>query len=178
MQQSVKDRIRQFIQAKGINERRFCQIIGVSPSYVSSMRKSIQPDKISSIAEVFPDLNIGWLLTGNGSMIKTGSIKTGDINIGNVKNAGGNYGIIGKGNGNIVNNVNASGYEKVAISPGGVKLNSGIQGCQDVWGVDELVKEYNALKEMVKLLEEKCAAKDETIQAQRTIIELLRAKKE
>lgn len=35
------------------------------------MRKSIQPDKISNIAAVYPDLNTGWLLTGEGEMLRT-----------------------------------------------------------------------------------------------------------
>jgi hypothetical protein len=34
------------------------------------MRKSIQPDKVESIALNFPDLNVGWLLTGEGLMLK------------------------------------------------------------------------------------------------------------
>jgi len=34
------------------------------------MRVSIQPDKISSIALKFPELDTGWLLTGEGSMLK------------------------------------------------------------------------------------------------------------
>lgn len=34
------------------------------------MRVSIQPDKLKSIAINFPKLDIGWLLTGEGSMLK------------------------------------------------------------------------------------------------------------
>ena len=34
------------------------------------MRVSIQPDKLKSIAINFPRLDIGWLLTGEGSMLK------------------------------------------------------------------------------------------------------------
>ena len=37
------------------------------------MRKSIQPDKIKSIAIEFPELNTEWLLTGEGEMLKTGA---------------------------------------------------------------------------------------------------------
>lgn len=43
---------------------------GLSVWYVRAIRKSIQPDKISSIALAFPELNTGWLLTGEGEMLK------------------------------------------------------------------------------------------------------------
>ena len=33
------------------------------------MRKSIQPDKAEKIASSFPDLNITWLMTGEGDML-------------------------------------------------------------------------------------------------------------
>ena len=33
------------------------------------MRKSIQPDKAEKIASSFPDLNITWLMTGDGDML-------------------------------------------------------------------------------------------------------------
>ena len=34
------------------------------------MRVSIQPEKVLMIAKQFPDLNTGWLLTGEGEMLK------------------------------------------------------------------------------------------------------------
>lgn len=169
MQQSVKDRVRQFIKAKGINERRFCQMIGVSPSYVSSMRKSIQPDKISSIAEAFPDLNTGWLLTGDGDMMKVGDVSfSGNAsNKGIVGNAGGN---------NIVNNVNAYGYEKIIKPDGTLVLELAKPNSKNVVGAQEIVMEYNTLQAKIKLLEEKCAAKDETIQALKITVDVLSSK--
>lgn len=47
----------------------FSRRIGVSAAYITSMRKSIQPDKAERIKEEFPDLDIDWLLTG----VKTSS---------------------------------------------------------------------------------------------------------
>jgi phage repressor protein C with HTH and peptisase S24 domain len=53
----------------------FGRRIGVSSAYITSMRKSIQPDKVEKIKEEFPDLDIDWLLTGvkddNSPPIKT-----------------------------------------------------------------------------------------------------------
>ena len=42
----------------------FSRRIGVSSAYITSMRKSIQPDKVERIKEEFPDIDIDWLLTG------------------------------------------------------------------------------------------------------------------
>jgi hypothetical protein len=69
----VKERIREFIKYKEISERLFCRKIGVSSTYVNSIRESIQPDKIQSISMQFPELNAGWLLTGEGEMLKSNS---------------------------------------------------------------------------------------------------------
>lgn len=66
---TVKSRLYTYLSNKNIRVGQFCKSIGVSPSFVSSMRKSIQPDKIKSIALLYPDLNTTWLLTGEGEML-------------------------------------------------------------------------------------------------------------
>ncbi|MEA4981451.1 MAG: hypothetical protein VB066_01910 [Paludibacter sp.] len=66
---TVKERIKAFIKWKKLNISAFCESIGVSNAYISSMRVSIQPDKLKSIALKYPELNIDWLLTGKGEMI-------------------------------------------------------------------------------------------------------------
>lgn len=68
---SVKERLTQYIKYKNITTSAFCKSINVSTAFVSSMRKSLQPDKLESIAFNFPDLNTGWLMTGEGEMLKT-----------------------------------------------------------------------------------------------------------
>lgn len=67
---AVKERLIDFLNYKGISKSEFGRIIGVSSAFVTSMRKSIQPDKVESIANSFPDLNINWLMTGEGEMLK------------------------------------------------------------------------------------------------------------
>lgn len=78
----VKERLREYIKTLNISEREFCRQIGVSVSYVNSIRTSIQPDKMKAITERFPDLNPIWLLTGNGEMLQTNNINriTGNNN--------------------------------------------------------------------------------------------------
>ena len=72
MEYTVKQRLIHYLSVKKISHTNFCRLINVSIGYISSMRVSIQPDKLKSIAINFPDLNIGWLLTGAGTMILSG----------------------------------------------------------------------------------------------------------
>lgn len=67
---SVKERLIEFVKYKGMSNSEFCRRIGVSNAFISSMVKSIQPDKLKSIALRFPELNTGWLMTGEGDMLK------------------------------------------------------------------------------------------------------------
>lgn len=66
---TVKERLIKYIKLKQISTREFCRQVGVSETYVNSMRNSIQPDKILKISHLYPDLNVSWLLTGEGEMI-------------------------------------------------------------------------------------------------------------
>lgn len=68
---SVKERLKKYLNSKNISMRQFTIAIGVSSSYVNNINKSIQPDKIDSITNQYPDLNTGWLLTGEGEMLKS-----------------------------------------------------------------------------------------------------------
>lgn len=70
METTVKDRLKAYLSAKNISMAEFGRRIGVSGAYVTSMRKSIQPDKIEKIRIEFPDLDVDWLLTGKGEMDK------------------------------------------------------------------------------------------------------------
>lgn len=67
---AVKERLIEFIKSKKMSVRQFCKTIGVSETYVNSMRSSIRPDKLIRITHAFPDINTEWLLTGEGDMLK------------------------------------------------------------------------------------------------------------
>lgn len=68
---SVKERLKAFIEYKKISIRSFENRCGLSYGYVNNMRVSIQPAKLKSISIQFPDLNKSWLLTGEGEMLVT-----------------------------------------------------------------------------------------------------------
>ena len=65
---SIKDRIKEFVKRKYISVRDFQKIIGVSNAYVATIEKSISPKTQEKIAKAFPELNMEWLMTGNGEM--------------------------------------------------------------------------------------------------------------
>lgn len=67
---TVKERIKEFVKFKKISMREFCRKVGVSSTYVSSMRTSVQPDKLLRIAQAYPELNTDWLMTGEGDMVR------------------------------------------------------------------------------------------------------------
>lgn len=67
---SVKERIGLFIKYKNISVRKFELTCGLSLGYINNMRVSMQPDKVTRIASNYPELNTGWLMTGEGEMLK------------------------------------------------------------------------------------------------------------
>ena len=60
MLMTIKDRLITYLEHKGISKRQFELSIGVSNGYINNMRVSIH----------YPDLNTGWLMTGEGEMLK------------------------------------------------------------------------------------------------------------
>ena len=70
MYMTVKQRLIEFAKTKEKSVRAFEIKTGLTVGYVNAIRVSIQPDKIQRIASCYPDLNTGWLLTGEGEMLK------------------------------------------------------------------------------------------------------------
>lgn len=57
-------------------QNKFEAYIGLSAGYISKMDKNsggITSDVMLKLKDKFPDLNFDWLITGNGSMLKTAS---------------------------------------------------------------------------------------------------------
>lgn len=71
MEDTVKERLMQFIRYKNISVRSFEKTCELSNGYVRSIEQTIMPAKTKTISLNFPELNIGWLLTGEGEMLKT-----------------------------------------------------------------------------------------------------------
>ena len=69
-QNSVKNRLLQFLEYKNISQKRFEEMCGLSNGYVNNIRKSIKLDTYKEkIEPIFPELNKKWLLLGEGEML-------------------------------------------------------------------------------------------------------------
>ncbi|MCP2027459.1 phage repressor protein C with HTH and peptisase S24 domain [Flavobacterium sp. HSC-32F16] len=63
------ERIREYLDYKGITKYKFCNDLGFSNKFLDNS-SNMGTDKACKILHYYPEINSEWLLTGNGSMIK------------------------------------------------------------------------------------------------------------
>lgn len=68
---TVKERIKIVIKHYNLTVSAFEKSLNASNGYVNSISKSIGLDKITLILEKYSDINIEWLLSGKGEMLKS-----------------------------------------------------------------------------------------------------------
>ncbi|WP_343486387.1 hypothetical protein [Allomuricauda sp. d1] len=78
------DRLMQFIDYAGMSARQFDLSIGASNGYTLRMKKnsaSIGSDVIEAIIKKYPELNLVWLMTGEGEMLNPDKevLRTGEL---------------------------------------------------------------------------------------------------
>lgn len=81
--ETIKERLILFIRHLNIGQGKFETRCGLANGYVNNIRRSITPEKLQQIARQYPELNAGWLMTGEGEMLKSEAINigtTGNIN--------------------------------------------------------------------------------------------------
>lgn len=84
MKSAVKERLIAFINYLGMSKNAFENACGLSTRYVSNISASVSPDKLKQISLKFPELNVEWLLTGQGDMLReilSTSTISGDITV-------------------------------------------------------------------------------------------------
>ncbi len=77
----ISNRIEELIKHLGISQTAFAKSLGTSGTRISNITQGRnKPDSqlLSAIAEVYPQVNAGWLLTGNGELDNT--VKTSGTN--------------------------------------------------------------------------------------------------
>lgn len=77
MERNLKSRLIEFIASKGMSIRRFEIECGLPNAYVSNIRNNITSRRLEVITAKFPDLNLQWLMTGEGSMSRNESSESG-----------------------------------------------------------------------------------------------------
>ena len=72
----MNDRLRKFLDFQGISVRQFEAMIGSSDGKIAKFmatNSSLKSDTLSTVMEVFPQLSIEWLISGEGEMLKSPS---------------------------------------------------------------------------------------------------------
>jgi len=67
---STKERLKEFIKSQGLSVKAFEESINVSNVYVNAISKGLGREKLDKVSEVYPELDIKWLLTGEKSKPK------------------------------------------------------------------------------------------------------------
>ena len=70
--ESLKDRLRLFLEYRQTSQSAFERTLGLSHGYVTNIRKGISPQVRSLIVRHYPELNVDWLTTGRGEMLSCG----------------------------------------------------------------------------------------------------------
>lgn len=135
----IKERILQFIEYKGVKKERFYEKIGMTSANFRGKAKEtpINSTAIENILSEYPDLNLEWLITGKGQMVK-----------GNIQN------IHIEGKNKHLNNINGS--SNITISQNDIseiinlqkEMNSIIKTTQNQ--LSESQKQVNNLIEILK----------------------------
>ncbi|KAF0197602.1 MAG: transcriptional regulator [Bacteroidetes bacterium] len=65
---NISDRLIQYLDFKGITKNKFYLVTGLSNGFLDK-KPNIGADKVERIINLYPDLNLYWLINGQGSMI-------------------------------------------------------------------------------------------------------------
>lgn len=79
MENTVKQRLIDFLRFEKIGQNSFEKRVGWSNGYISNIKSSIGSDKLALVSNEYPLLNLEWLLTGKGEMIKKNNQQVGNI---------------------------------------------------------------------------------------------------
>ncbi|GHT04229.1 hypothetical protein AGMMS49525_10360 [Bacteroidia bacterium] len=120
METTVNERVRLFIDYKKLSIREFERMCGLSNGYVNGITQTIMPNKVHAISLRFPELSTGWLMTGEGQMLKTESQAANEISIGRD-----NSGIVGSNAGRDINYNNSDKLQENKVDK-----NNGVVGIQ------------------------------------------------
>ena len=92
----MKERILQFIDYKRFSKSKFYRETGLSNGILDK-KSGLTLDSIEKIYSKYPEINIEWLLTGKGEMLKTlaqNITQNGNTNVNNGHNVSGQGNVI------------------------------------------------------------------------------------
>lgn len=74
MKETIKERFTLFLKYLGIGQGKFEKITDIGNGTINNIKDGISTPKLAKISEAYPELNIEWLITGNGTMLKTSQV--------------------------------------------------------------------------------------------------------
>ena len=69
MEKTVRQRLIEYLEYKGVGRNKFEKMAGLSLGYITKLKNAPRPEKLVDILHAAPDLNKVWLLTGEGEML-------------------------------------------------------------------------------------------------------------
>lgn len=66
----MRERLWEFIRYRGITEYRFCKLAGVAINFLRWGSSGVSAKSMYKIGQAFPELNLHWVATGEGAMLK------------------------------------------------------------------------------------------------------------
>jgi hypothetical protein len=66
---NVKDRLLKFLEHENMSQGRFEKHVGLSNGFINNIGTGISTISLNKIKEKYPQLNIQWLLKGEGEML-------------------------------------------------------------------------------------------------------------
>lgn len=69
---TLKERLEEFVEYLDLTNQKFEQNAGLPNGFINKSGKYISDKSEQKIINTYPDLNINWLLTGEGEMLNNG----------------------------------------------------------------------------------------------------------
>ena len=79
MDNGLKSRMLEFINHEGLNKAEFERICDLSNGFVDKSSYKTRRSSLNRISNKFPNLNIDWVLTGEGEMLKGSVVNQSNI---------------------------------------------------------------------------------------------------
>lgn len=149
---NAKERIKQYIEYLGVSTSEFERTAGLSNGSISKPTSRMQSSTIRLIGEAYTDLNMDWVRTGRGEMIKPQPTHS-------IRDISGNQNMVNNGdNPTIFKDVKILIEEEIGIDDENLRTLGDAQ--RHIKSLKELLKE--AEKKIIKL-EGKVEQQNETI---------------